>query len=77
MTHKRGLGPLLLHSRGVGDEVQTRMEKGNEIVYQHGAVLGQRRAAVEDAAAWIRFVVVDAVAGTVSAIPAIDASFQM
>ena len=46
MTHRRGIGPLLLHSNEFGGEVQSQIEKGGEPVCRPGTVLGQRRVSV-------------------------------
>ena len=36
MTHRRGLGPLLLHSKGVDGEVQSQIGNGGELVCRPG-----------------------------------------
>ena len=46
MTHRRGIGPLLLHSNEFGGEVQSQIEKSGEPVCRPGTVLGQRRVSV-------------------------------
>ena len=60
MTHQRGLGPLLLHSKGVGGEVLVCRS-------------GRASVAVGTAAvAWTTVEVVDAVAVTCTTTTAID-----
>ena len=61
VTHRRGLGPLLLHSKGVDGGVQPQIGIGGELV------CWSRRAFVaigKAAAAGKTIVVVDAVAAT-------------
>ena len=61
MTHWPGLGPLLLHSKGVGGEVQSQIGNGGELVCR---LRGAYNAVGPVAAAGMTVVVVDAVAAT-------------
>ena len=69
MTHRRGLGPLLLHSKGVSGEVQSQIGNGGKLVCR------SRKASVAvgtAAAAGTTIVVVDAIATTGKTTTAID-----
>ena len=68
MTHRWGVGPLLLHSKGVGGEVQSQIGNGGELACR------SRRAsiAVGTAVAGKTIVVVDAVVATGKTTTAID-----
>ena len=69
MTHRRGLGPLLLHSKGVVGEVQSQIGNGGELVCRPG----RASVAVDKATvAGKTIVVVDAVAATGKTTTAID-----
>ena len=69
VTHRRGLGPLLLHSKGVSGEVQSQIGNGGKLVCR------SRKASVAvgtAAAAGTAIVVVNAVAATGATTTAID-----